>query len=52
MSDETENRIATLFREAIDQFPSEFKEAAKEWLDKRQKAIQDIKQFLAALQFI
>jgi hypothetical protein len=52
MPEDIEKRIAELFRDAIDQFPSELRQFAEQWLVTREKAIDDIKEVVATLQFI
>jgi hypothetical protein len=52
MPDHIEKRIGELFRDAIAEFPSDLRQYAEEWIAKRQKALDDIKEFSELLQFI
>ncbi len=52
MSEDIEQLLANLFRKAIDDFPSEFRELAKEWLTMRQKALNDMKELAARFRYI
>jgi hypothetical protein len=50
MPEETERLIAKLFREAVDEFPSEVQDIARQWLALRQKALEDLQELLAFVQ--
>jgi len=52
MPEEIEKRIAELFRNAIEEFPSDLKKFAEQWLAMRQKAVEDVKELASLIHIV